>query len=225
MMTSAVDTRPLVFMSASHDDRSWRDRITARLDAHAVAWWDDSKIPTGRAWQERIDAAIENARLAIVLLSPNYLSSNTAVLELEKLLSRRPPLILFPIVVTRCPWQQFARLRSVQIWGAAKPIDELSDRDADAELDKIASSARARSAEVSEDACDASTRTDPTLEYCLSRVFAKGASVIDRACTPPRGERPSCLPDGALWTNLVGLGGIGNVPVKYCNSPSGAFVE
>ena len=57
--------------------------------------------------------------------------------------------------------------------------------------------------------------------FCAKYVLA----AIDRACTPPRGERPSCLPDGTFWANLVGSGGMGNVPLKYCNSPSGSFVQ
>ena len=57
-----------------------------------------------------------------------------------------------------------------------------------------------------------------SMHKCFDKCF-------ERACTPPRGERPSCLPDGTFWANLVGFGGMGNVPLKYCNSPSGAFVE
>jgi hypothetical protein len=91
---------------------------------------------------------------------------------------------------------------------------------------------RARASAMPSHASDACTKaTDPVLTDCLSsRAYGKAIARIDAACTPPRGSPPPCLlqsgpMNGSQWTNLIGLAAMGNIPIKYCGSPSGAFVE
>ncbi|HSS75702.1 MAG TPA: P-loop NTPase fold protein [Thermoanaerobaculia bacterium] len=131
---------PLVFISASHKDDEWRQRLRAELQAEQIEWWDDSRLPAGSLWETEIEAAIERAAVAVVLLSPNYLSSDTATKELTQLglLAASDRLSLFPIVLFPCPWEQFAFLRKVQIWSSARPVGELHAEALDREFDLIA---------------------------------------------------------------------------------------
>src|ERR1019366_5419747 len=49
-VTAHVGAKPLVFISASHRDSAWRDRLKAKLQEQGqLDWWNDSKIePSSR---------------------------------------------------------------------------------------------------------------------------------------------------------------------------------
>jgi hypothetical protein len=49
LMATMSPPRPVVFISASHKDADWRDRVKAALEADGrTDWWDDSRIRPGR---------------------------------------------------------------------------------------------------------------------------------------------------------------------------------
>ncbi|MGA8026550.1 MAG: toll/interleukin-1 receptor domain-containing protein [Bryobacteraceae bacterium] len=70
--------RPKVFLSYSHNDRRWADRLLTHLRAIAdkVDVWSDSQIGAGESWDDEIEKAISSADVAIVLVSADYLASN-----------------------------------------------------------------------------------------------------------------------------------------------------
>ena len=83
-MATASPPRPLVFISASHKDTGWRDRLKAALEIDdRIQWWDDSRIDPGRRWADEIQEALTRASVAVVLLSPEYLTSRNAMAELH----------------------------------------------------------------------------------------------------------------------------------------------
>jgi hypothetical protein len=141
--TSSV-AKPLVFISASKTDCSWRDRLKGkageRSDVLPVDWWDDSRIQPGREWKDEIEAAIQRASMAVILLSPAYLSSDNAGSELGRLSKEVESrgLRLFPVLVEKCAWQQLELLKRIQVWSAAKPLSDLSPQAIDEELTRIA---------------------------------------------------------------------------------------
>ena len=71
--------RNRVFISYSHKD----DRVRQDLDLFLAPYkrelnlnvWSDKDIPTGDRWSERIDEALASAKVAVLLVSANYLSS------------------------------------------------------------------------------------------------------------------------------------------------------
>jgi len=146
--TQASDTRigakPLIFISASQADYSWRDRLkgiaSERSEVLPVDWWDDSWILPGSVWKDEIEAAIRRASVAVIFLSPAYLSSDNAVSELGRLSTEAESrgLRLLPVVVEDCAWQQFESLRRIQIWSGARPLSNLSPPALDKELTGIA---------------------------------------------------------------------------------------
>lgn len=143
VLNSDPASKPLVFISANRSDFDWRDRLKNKIDAYGdqVKRWDDSQT----AWRPAstatrlIKGAMERAVVAVVLLSPAYLTSDTTKSELMQLGEQADSrgLKLFPILLEECPWQQFSFLRKVQIWNGAKPI---GDDAGDSELEKIAKS-------------------------------------------------------------------------------------
>jgi hypothetical protein len=97
--------RPKVFLSYSHNDRRWADRLLIHLRAIAdkVDVWSDSQIEVGESWGNEIARAITTADVAILLVSPDYLASQfIAKAELPKLLesSSRGRTLILPVMLS-----------------------------------------------------------------------------------------------------------------------------
>jgi hypothetical protein len=70
-----------------------------------IDFWDDTKIAIGAPWQVSIQEALETARVAITLVSADFLASEFIVqYELPRLLSRAASdgLTIMPIIVSPC---------------------------------------------------------------------------------------------------------------------------
>src|ERR1044071_2993346 len=138
---SDANDRTFVFISSSHEDRTWRDRIKVVLASlrSRIRWWDDSRILTGDEWQGEIADAINHTRVALVLLSPHYIASSTAINELRVLTAQAEEdgLRVFPIIVSDCDWQSLDTAR-FQLWNQGRPLDTLPDHLVGGELERIA---------------------------------------------------------------------------------------
>jgi len=111
-----------VFVSYSHDDESWCDAVAKHLRSlhdpiDVTVWVDRHRIRAGAAWQPEIDTALASADLAILLISPAFLSSEfIRKMELPKLLARRENgLPVIPILVMPCGWKAIGWLQSHEL--------------------------------------------------------------------------------------------------------------
>ena len=72
-------TKP-VFISYSHQDREWLAKLKLFLrpmeDQGLLQVWDDSDIKPGARWADDIKAALDGARIAVFLVTQNFLNSN-----------------------------------------------------------------------------------------------------------------------------------------------------
>jgi hypothetical protein len=77
--TAPAGDRPSVFLSCSHQDRPWLDRLNTMLAplvrTGAVELWWDGQISPGKHWREEIDNAMASARVAVLLVSAPFLAS------------------------------------------------------------------------------------------------------------------------------------------------------
>lgn len=82
-----------IFVSYSHADRDWLSRLRTHLAPYVrgekLDLWDDTKITAGADWAAEINRAMADARVAVFLVSPDFLASDyVAQVELPALLSR-----------------------------------------------------------------------------------------------------------------------------------------
>lgn len=137
---------PTVFISYSHKDEEWKDRLLphlAVLESHAhIDVWHDRRIKAGKDWSSEIEAAIGRASVAVLMLSDNFLSSNFILNEeVPRLLQRRQSegLRIVPVVVEPCLWNQVQWLSKKQLRPKdGRPISGGNDHQIKTELVAIA---------------------------------------------------------------------------------------
>ncbi|MBK8452943.1 MAG: SUMF1/EgtB/PvdO family nonheme iron enzyme [Thiofilum sp.] len=120
-----------IFISYSHKDEAWKDALRQQLQVLQLhtefAIWDDRQIEVGASWLPAIENAIAQARVAILLVSSDFLASEFVTRqEIPKFLQRREQegLRIVPVIVRPCAWKTVPWLASLQ--GAVKDNKPLS---------------------------------------------------------------------------------------------------
>ncbi len=86
MLQSAPERRH-VFISYSHADRDWVERLQRMMapllrgSGQQLRLWDDSQIEPGATWREAIELALAQARVALLLVSDAFLASEFVINE------------------------------------------------------------------------------------------------------------------------------------------------
>jgi len=126
----------MVFVSYSHRDEAEKEALLAHLRAlqsggDSVEVWGDDEIGGGEAWEAAIEKAVARARVAILLVTANFLSSDfIARKEVPALLRRREldGVTVIPVIAKACAWKKIGWLAKMNvrpknglaIWGAGK---------------------------------------------------------------------------------------------------------
>ena len=125
--------RHQVFISYSHKDQEWFNKLQLMLAPveafHGIKVWDDREIMPGTYWHAAIKTALSQTRLAICLVSRNFLNSNYITTnELKYFMEEaaRQNVQIFPIAISRIDNAENP-LREIQfVNDPAEPMDGLS---------------------------------------------------------------------------------------------------
>ncbi len=116
-------SKPAVFISYSHKDEAWKDRMVSHLGAlqheGLLDIWDDRRIGAGEEWRQEIEDAIDAASVAILLVSADFLTSKFILgEEVPRIMKRREKegMRIFPVIIRPCAWRQVKWLRRGERW-------------------------------------------------------------------------------------------------------------
>jgi FixJ family two-component response regulator len=154
---SAPDPKPAdtggktVFISYAHADQKWLKKVQTNLLALNLlglkfTLWDDTKIKAGAKWREEIENALTESKVAILLVSTDFMASKFIQ---EKEL---PPLLkaaategttILPLILRPCLFTSHSELSAYQaVNDPAKPLSKLPPPDQDEILVKLAEKIR-----------------------------------------------------------------------------------
>ena len=133
-----------VFVSYSHKDKKlfeeFKIMLAPAIQQGIVDLWDDTKIQTGAKWREEIQAGLANARVAVLLVSQNFLASDfIARKELPPLLNaaQEGGATVFWICLSSCLYEQTEIANYQAAHDPTKPLDKLSKPHRQAALSEI----------------------------------------------------------------------------------------
>ena len=111
-----------IFISYSHQDKAVKDHLVIHLNVlekqGMLDPWDDERINAGDDWRTTIRQALQDAHVAIFLVSADFLSSDfIAGEEVPLLLEKRAKegLHIVPIIIRPCAWQAVAWLEKMHV--------------------------------------------------------------------------------------------------------------
>jgi hypothetical protein len=117
---------PKVFVSYSHKDARWKGRLAdqlAVLEPEGLLTWHDGLIQAGADWWPQVEAAIASARVAVLIISPDFLKSDfIRRKEIPALIERRlrDGLRVIPLIADACAWKRVSWLAAIQ----ARPLND-----------------------------------------------------------------------------------------------------
>jgi hypothetical protein len=107
-----------VFVSYSHQDAKYLENDSLLgylkgLEDDQVEFWTDRHIRVGESWDEVIKTRIQEAHIALVLVSQHFLNSKYCQnVEIRGFLANKS--YLFPIILSPCEWKRHDWLSSRQ---------------------------------------------------------------------------------------------------------------
>ncbi len=121
-----AQSSPTIFISYSHADEGWKERVEKQLRVlvpeGSFEVWHDRRIAAGEDWYRAIEKALNEASVAILLISADFLTSRFILgEEVPRLLNRRlgEGLPVIPLILKPCLWQRVNWLKGIQ----ARPKD------------------------------------------------------------------------------------------------------
>jgi len=118
-----TDKPPIVFVSYSHKDEAWKNALLPQLrnleKLGTLEVWNDRDIKAGVDWYAEIKDVLSRTKVAICLISSNFLSSSFCLDEEVAYLLQarnRGDLEIIPVLVEDCVWQPHRWLKRLQMF-------------------------------------------------------------------------------------------------------------
>ncbi len=176
-----------IFISYCHTDEAWKNKLVSHLKIlekqKLCEIWHDRDIRLGEKWYPAIETALNSAHIAIMMISDAFLNSDFINKEeIPRLRQRREKqgLILIPLFLRHCAWQEVQWLNSLQ--GFPGDGGFVVEKDgADADVDKKLADFAAKIARMVKE-------NEPGLS----------SASISRPVPPVQGQGPKPLPEEDL---------------------------
>lgn len=144
-MTQGLLERTKVFISYSHRDVEWLERLRVHLKPlereHGIDIWDDTRIKPGSKWREEIMQALAAAKVAVLLVSADFLASDfIASDELPLLLiaAEEEGTTILSIILSPCRFTQTESISRFQaVNSASRPLSSMSRSDQEGVFVKV----------------------------------------------------------------------------------------
>lgn len=135
-----------VFISYAHTDHEWLEKLQKHLKPlerqGAIDVWVDTRIQTSEKWSDEIRAALASSKVAVLLVSADYLASEFINEEelptLLKAAEARDGVRVMPVILSPCRFLETPSLAQFQaVNPPSKPIKGMSEVEQDTVLYKL----------------------------------------------------------------------------------------
>ena len=177
-----------IFISYSHKDEAWKDRLVEQIDVlqlegHCTVW-HDRDIEIGSKWYHDIIAALDQAQIFILLISPGFLTSTfIRDQEIPRILARREQggIWIIPLVIKHCTWKACSWLKEMQLVPKdGQALEGRSDADIDKELAALAEKILARIKTGAKDPDPSTFKPLPPDKISTGKLPVTGKDVFGR---------------------------------------------
>lgn len=190
-----LNAKPKVFISYSHRDEEWKDRLVCHLSVlqkqGLVHLWDDRRIGAGDAWHDEIVEAMESSSVAVLLVSANFLTSKFILeVEVPRLLARRDRegIRIVPVVIKPCAWKQVEWLQRLNLYPAdGRPLSAGGEHEVDSLLTDLASTILEQSRQAPK---------APSLRHGMRLADASGCPIELQVAPRAAADPPEAPADG-----------------------------
>ena len=125
--------RTQVFISYSHQDAAWLERLQVHLKPlereGLIERWDDTRIKAGQKWAGEIEKALISAKVAVLLVSADFLASDfIAETELPPLLAaaKQDSAVILPVIVSPSRFKKTALAQFQAVNSPDEPLIKLT---------------------------------------------------------------------------------------------------
>ncbi len=121
------------FISYSRKDKKYLDELHIHLAQYVrmgvVDFWDDTKILPGSKWQEEIKKALQSARVAVLLISADFLASDfIASNELPPLIAaaEQEGTVILPVILRPCVFKDTELAQFQTVNAPSSPLSKMT---------------------------------------------------------------------------------------------------
>ncbi len=131
-----------VFVSYAREDRRWLDPenhynlvpfLAESLRRHNAIFWFDKNLIGGDEFKRHIEAQIDQAQIALLIVSQNFLNSEFIErLEMPRIAERaqQGKMVVVPVLVEPCDWSDYPFLADRQMVPSSSPLIDFTESDA-----------------------------------------------------------------------------------------------
>ncbi len=131
-----------VFVSYAREDKRWLDPeyrynlipfLAESLRRHNVVFWYDTELKPGDVFKRQIEAEIDQAQVALLIVSQSFLNSDfIEQIEVPRIAerARRSEAIVIPVLVEPCDWSDYPFLADRQMVPSSNPLIDYTESEA-----------------------------------------------------------------------------------------------